>query len=188
MRSRASGAVTENETQPYLHLRSSAPSIPSHEDAMEVAPPSRRLRRSRSVPAMQQDRMDAEEPPVRFILPSYILYVPSHPISHVFIQIHLDETTRGQILQRHKREYKALRDQIVKLKDDRRKLNKKDPDQNYQKKDMGKQIKDMQEALSRRHLRELASFDSGRSRKKPTEAVHLDLQSINLNFSSLKLK
>eukprot|EP01122_Echinamoeba_exundans_P008381 TRINITY_DN277_c0_g1_i1.p1 TRINITY_DN277_c0_g1~~TRINITY_DN277_c0_g1_i1.p1 ORF type:complete len:184 (-),score=30.20 TRINITY_DN277_c0_g1_i1:448-999(-) len=165
MNTRASGAVTESLTQPYTPLRSSAPTVPADDAAMDVAPPSRRLRRSRSVPAISQDRMDAEEPP-----------------------IHLEETTRGQILQRHKREYKSLRDQIGKMKEDRRKLNKKDPEQNYQKKEMGKEIKDLQEALARRHQRELAAFDSGRARKKPTESVHLDLQSINLNFSSLKLK
>lgn len=105
-----------------------------------------------------------------------------------FTQIYLEETTRGQILQRHKREYRTMRDEMAALKETRRKLNKKDPEQLLQKKEMGKQIKELSETLFRRQQRELAAFDAGRARKKATSSVHLDLQSINLNFSSLKLK
>lgn len=91
------------------------------------------------------------------------------------------------MLQRHKREYRELRDKLADMKESRRKLNRRDTHQNVEKKEMGKQMKSMMEALQKRHERELAEFDAARARKEPTKNVHLDLQSINLNFGSLGL-
>jgi hypothetical protein len=52
---------------------------------------------------------------------------------------------------------------------------------------MGKQMKTMLAELQAKHVEELRQFDEKTMKRKPTENYRLDMQSINLAFSSFDM-
>ncbi len=69
------------------------------------------------------------------------------------------QVTRGSILQRHKREWKALRSQLEDLKAHKRAMGSATLEKKIAKKDVAKEIKMQTNALTDRHKKELEEFD-----------------------------
>ena len=69
------------------------------------------------------------------------------------------QTTRGSILQRHKREWKILRTQLEDLKAHKRAMGAATLEKKIAKKDVAKEIKNQMNALTDRHKKELLDFD-----------------------------
>merc|ERR1712166_49470 len=70
------------------------------------------------------------------------------------------DRTRGQMLQRHKLEWKQVRKDMDNLKRERIKLSKKNTDEKGARKDMSRQLKSMLLNMQQRHRDEIAAWDT----------------------------
>eukprot|EP00656_Telonema_subtile_P053807 TRINITY_DN7865_c0_g1_i1.p1 TRINITY_DN7865_c0_g1~~TRINITY_DN7865_c0_g1_i1.p1 ORF type:complete len:135 (-),score=30.67 TRINITY_DN7865_c0_g1_i1:276-680(-) len=70
------------------------------------------------------------------------------------------DRTRGQMLQRHKLEWKSLRKDLEGLKRERVKLSKKNTDEKGARKDMSRQLKTMLETMQQRQKGEVIAWDT----------------------------
>jgi exoribonuclease R len=73
------------------------------------------------------------------------------------------EESKGRLLQRHKAEWKKVRQQIDTLKRQRTKWKKKDFRQNEERKRVTKQLKDLEDEMRQRHEKELREWDARHS-------------------------
>eukprot|EP01126_Amoeba_proteus_P014899 TRINITY_DN16602_c0_g1_i1.p1 TRINITY_DN16602_c0_g1~~TRINITY_DN16602_c0_g1_i1.p1 ORF type:complete len:134 (+),score=40.91 TRINITY_DN16602_c0_g1_i1:127-528(+) len=69
------------------------------------------------------------------------------------------KTTRGSLLQRHKREWKLVRNQIEALRNENAKLSKSDVTQKMKKKQIVKEIHALKQQMQDRQAEELKRFD-----------------------------
>jgi hypothetical protein len=71
-----------------------------------------------------------------------------------------EEESKGRLLQRHKAEWKKVRQQIDTLKRQRSKWKKKDFRQNEERKRVTKQLKDLEDDMRQRHEKELREWEA----------------------------
>merc|ERR1711865_576140 len=81
------------------------------------------------------------------------------------------DRTRGQMLQRHKLEWKSVRKDLKGLKKERVKLSKKNIDEKGARKDMSRQLKSMEEGMKERHAAEIAAWDAHAAAAAAEEAA-----------------
>jgi hypothetical protein len=67
--------------------------------------------------------------------------------------------SRGQMKQRHKAEYKVLRDKLAEMKQERTRHSKREASGKEEKKQITSEIKRLQGLLTRRHQSELRALD-----------------------------
>eukprot|EP00960_Hanusia_phi_P043184 755907-Hanusia_phi.AAC.3 len=67
--------------------------------------------------------------------------------------------TRGKILQRHKKEWRALRCQLDTMKSHKKAMGAGTLEKKNAKKTLGKEIKTLEESLKEKHRKELEDFD-----------------------------
>lgn len=80
------------------------------------------------------------------------------------------ETTRGHIMQRHKREVRLLNQECTQYQERMSRLSNRDVEQRQEKKELKKYVAGLRDALAKRHGEELASFD-GQEMQKATKEV-----------------
>mmetsp|Transcript_23189 Transcript_23189/g.43452 ORF Transcript_23189/g.43452 Transcript_23189/m.43452 type:complete len:152 (-) Transcript_23189:125-580(-) len=72
------------------------------------------------------------------------------------------ELSRGKIIQRHRQEYKKLRETLANMRRERQKHSKSNNAWKDSRKDIGKRMKQLQKEFDERCKRELEEFDKGK--------------------------
>lgn len=80
------------------------------------------------------------------------------------------EMTRGKLLQRHKREYRAMRHKESEIRLEAKKLSKHDVQSKSLRRQMIRDIRSEYDAMSARQERELAQFDDAQREKALAQA------------------
>jgi len=96
-------------------------------------------------------------------------------------------SSRGQVTQRHKKEWKVVRKKIEDLKQKRSRLKKKDLKEKAERKEISKQMKQLKEDVKVRHQGELQQWDLQHSQQSDplmTDTSRMQLEGISLNFSA----
>ena len=93
------------------------------------------------------------------------------------------ETTRGHLLQRHKREQKEIRKMFDAKQQSISKLSKKDFKEKKARKDLKKEIEDQRLKMERRQAAELAEFDARANGASSAPMVDEETKRVPFSFS-----